>query len=63
MQSVLDYRNAKAAIDLFNQGRKGAEEMQKHPELGQLLVEMHRAQETTLTVEDLMSDMEKRDDG
>ena len=42
--SVFDYRNAKAAVDLFNQGKKGTEALNKQPALMNLLVEMHRAQ-------------------
>mgnify|MGYP001616194586 CR=1 FL=1 len=44
VQAILDYRTAKAAIDLFNGGKEGAEELLKQPHLGAILVAMHRAQ-------------------
>jgi hypothetical protein len=43
VRRVFDYRNARSAIDLFNQ-KNGAAELAKHPHLGSLLLEMHRAQ-------------------
>jgi hypothetical protein len=51
---ILDYRNAKAAIDLLNGGQAGAAELMKHPELADLLLEMHRAQGTEMTREQLL---------
>lgn len=44
VQAVLDYRGVKQAVDWLNSGRQGAEQLQKHPELATLLVEIHRAQ-------------------
>ena len=41
---VLDYRRARLAIDLFNGGEKGFEELAGRPDLMQLLLEMGRAQ-------------------
>jgi hypothetical protein len=42
--SILDYRNAKYAVELMGQGSKGFDELTKHPELGGLLMRMLRAQ-------------------
>lgn len=58
--AVLDYRNAQAAIELFNAGSKGIEQLGKHPELGQLLLEMHRAQGSEATMDGIVSDMRGR---
>jgi hypothetical protein len=44
MEAILDYRNAKYAVVLFNQGSKGATELRKYPHLLQILLEMKRAQ-------------------
>ena len=55
VRAILDYRNAKHAIELFNQGDRGAQALQKHPQLLALLVEMHRAQGGTADkVEDVL---------
>lgn len=43
-QHVIDYRNAETAIGLFNQGRRGFDALARAPELGRLLLAMHRAQ-------------------
>jgi len=53
VQRIFEYRNAQAARDLINQGRKGFEQVTKQPHLVQLLLEMHRAQ---TGVEHLTSD-------
>lgn len=44
VQQIIDYRNARTAIDLFNRGREGAEQLAEHPSLMELLREMWRAQ-------------------
>lgn len=44
VQAILDFRNARHAIDLFNGGSKGREELAKYPDLNALLLEMSRAQ-------------------
>lgn len=44
LMAILDYRRARRAIDLFNDGAKGFDELQKRPDLVQILVEMGRAQ-------------------
>ena len=44
VRAILDYRNAKAAVEMFNDAKNGAGQLAKHPELMQLLLEMHRAQ-------------------
>lgn len=49
--AVFDYRNAKAAVDLFNQGKKGTEGLNKQPALMDLLVELHRAQLGATSIE------------
>ena len=51
VQGVFDYRNAKTAVELFNQGKKGVEELGKKPALMNLLVELHRAQFDAATLE------------
>lgn len=53
VQAILDYRNAKAAVEMMAD-QKGREELAKHPDLGNLLVEMHRAQGGAQTVEDIV---------
>lgn len=56
VQAILDYRTAKAAIDLFNGGKEGAEELLKHPEMGAILVDMYRAQvDEDVTVAQMMA--------
>jgi hypothetical protein len=62
VKAILEYRAAKAAVDMVNQGNSGMEELAKHPSLGNLLVEMHRAQGTETTVEAIMADMQGRGD-
>ena len=46
--AVLEARMAEQAVELFNQGQKGAEEMAKTPALGELLLEIVRAQRGTM---------------
>ncbi len=42
--AILDYRRAQVAIDLFNGGRHGLEQLQKRADLCEILLEMGRAQ-------------------
>lgn len=44
LMAILDYRRAQAAIDLFNGGRHGMEQLEKRPDLTAILLEMGRAQ-------------------
>lgn len=63
VQAIFDYRLALAARDLFNQGAKGFEELNKRSELQRILLEMHRAQVGQhVTLDDVMSAMQ-RDEG
>lgn len=63
VRAILDYRNAQAAIDLFNQGGKGLAELQRHPHLGQLLVDLHRAQDAPASLDAIYADMRGRGEG
>lgn len=66
VQAVMDYRNARQAIDYFNQGREGLEQLGKYPFLQQILLDLHRAQQPGLTLGDVLADMSRRsaeDDG
>ena len=58
--AVLEYRAAKAAIDLFNAGSRGVAELQKQPGLVALLLEINRAQGAPTTEAALMADMAGR---
>lgn len=42
--AILDYRRAQEAIRLFNDGERGFEQLQKRPDLLDLLLELGRAQ-------------------
>ncbi len=55
--SILDYRRAQVAIDLFNGGRHGIEQLQKRPDLCEILLEMGRAQAGTnaLTLDHMLA--------
>lgn len=44
LEQIIDYRRAQLAIDLFNGGRNGAEELGKRPDLTALLLEIAKAQ-------------------
>ncbi len=48
VRAVLDYRNAKAAVEMFN-SQEGRKELAKHAALGDLLLEMHRAHGSAAT--------------
>lgn len=58
--AILDYRRARAALDLFNSGREGAQQLADHPEMLELLLEMGRAQSPEMTLDLLLSDLERR---
>lgn len=65
VNAILEYRLARTAIELFNQGANGVEALQKHPAMVNLLVELHRAQGSEATEEAIIADMQARgnDDG
>lgn len=62
VQAVLDYRNAGVAVELFNQGRKGVEQIQREPLLAEILLELHRAQDGAVTMAGVVADMQTRGD-
>lgn len=45
LMAIVEYRRVKTAIDLFNSGRDGAEQLGKRPDLTALLLEMAKAQD------------------
>jgi hypothetical protein len=51
VQAILDYRGARRAVDLFNQGAEGAKQLEAQPGLAKLLLEIHRAQGTEVTTD------------
>lgn len=53
VEQVMTYRRARDAVSLFNGGKKGAAELQQHPELLDLLLDLSRAQTgwATMTLE------------
>lgn len=61
---MLDYRRAKLAIDLFNAGEHGYEELAKRADLTSILLEMGRAQGGDgLTIEQMLANKAaERDD-
>lgn len=65
--AVFEYRAARTAVDLFNQGNKGYERLSKEPALQRILLEMHRAQQgDAVTLADVYQAMESlgdEDDG
>lgn len=48
VRGILDYRNAKYAVELMNQGQRGFDELQKNPHLGELLLRMLKAQDVVI---------------
>lgn len=42
---ILDYRRASYAVELFNGGELGFEQLSKRPDLTELLLELARAQQ------------------
>lgn len=59
-QAVIDYRNAQAAIDLFNRGSQGRDTLMQHPHLADMLLELTRAQQPAATLDDVLRDMSTR---
>ena len=60
---VLDYRNAKAAIALFNQGKKGADQLLQQPHLMAILLRLTRAQQGDAVQEaDVLRSMREREE-
>lgn len=58
---VIEYRAARRAVELFNQGAKGLEQMVKAPVLAAVLRDMMRAQESAnMSVDDIYSHMAAR---
>lgn len=56
LEKILDYRRARLAIDLFNGGEKGFEELAKREDLTSILLEMGRAQGGDgLTIEQMLA--------
>lgn len=62
MRRIFDWRNARQAIELANGGREGIETLERNPQLGQILVELHRAQQPGLTLDDVLSDLRRHAD-
>lgn len=57
----MGYRQARAAVDLFNQGEEGFEELSKRADLLDVLLEMGRAQVgPDLTQEEMLRGMAER---
>lgn len=44
LMAIVEFRRAKLAIELFNSGRDGAEQLGKRPDLTDLMLEMGKAQ-------------------
>ncbi len=65
MRRVLEYRLANVAVEAFNSGRKGIDIMDKHPELLDMLLQMHRAQGGGASPDSVLQSMQLRghDDG
>lgn len=49
--AIVEYRRARTAIDLFNSGRDGAEQLGKRPDLTNLLLEIAKAQDSETELE------------
>lgn len=64
VKAILDYRNAKHAIELINGGDKGAAELARHPHLMELLLEITRAQGAgQATADDVLALVKRDEDG
>ena len=64
VQGILDYRNAKQAIGLMNQGATGFDELSKQPHLTDLLLRMVRAQGAGMaTIGDIAEQVRARTGG
>ena len=63
VQAILDYRAARLAVDLMNDGSRGYEQLVKRPELQDILLRMHRAQQgDQVTYDDVVRAMATEDD-
>lgn len=61
MEKVLDYRRAVLARDLLNEGERGYEQLQKRPDLLELLLALSRAQNgADVTMEQLTAQLAER---
>lgn len=56
--AIMDARRVRLGVDLFNQGRKGREQLAERPDIMDLLLEMARAQQGNhVTETDLLADL------
>ncbi len=53
LEQIIDFRRARTAIDLFNSGRQGAEQLGKRPDLTALLLEIAKAQDGGAELDDV----------
>lgn len=55
LEQILDYRRARYAVELFNGGERGFEQLQQRPDLLDLLLELGQAQGgLATTLEDVL---------
>ncbi len=54
---IAEWRAARAAVDMYQRGAKGIDDMRKHPEMAALLVDMVRAQGGVATADGVMGAM------
>ena len=60
LERILDYRRARVAVDLFNEGDRGREQLAQREDLMSLLLEMGRAQNgDSYTLADVMTGLEQ----
>lgn len=61
LEQILDYRRARYAVELFNGGERGFEQLQQRADLLELLLEMGRAQGgPATTVEDVLGTLREQ---
>lgn len=60
MQRILDYRNAQAALRLFNGRTEDREQLAQQPALMNILLELNRAQTPGLTMQDVQRDIQRK---
>lgn len=61
LEQILDYRRAQHAVELFNAGERGFEQLQKRPDLLDLLLELGRAQGgPAATLDDVLGALRER---
>jgi len=61
LEQILDYRRAQHAVELFNAGERGFEQLQKRPDLLDLLLELGRAQGgPATTLDDVIGALRER---